>query len=79
MAEPETVENAGCFDLERGRVELFELLVLGLERKIVDIVGDAQLLDLPLETRDLFFGRCDDVVYGIYFRGFGFTANDVDL
>ena len=55
-SETETVKNGTGLGLERGGVELLELLVLELKSEIVDNVGDRHLLDLGLDAGSLVAG-----------------------
>jgi hypothetical protein len=56
LGETETRENGTCLGLKGSGVHLFELLVNGLERQLVDIIGDGKLLNEPLETSYLLLG-----------------------
>ena len=78
-SESESVENGTGLHLERGGVELLELLVLELESEVVDDVRNGHLLDLLLDTGGLVSGRLYDVVEGGDVGGLDLSLDEVDL
>ena len=79
LRKSETVENTAGLCLERVRVHLIELLVCGVERKLVDAISDRELLNARLELRNFLLCRSDDEVERIDLSGFGLATNEVDI
>jgi hypothetical protein len=77
--EAETVEDRAGLGLEHRRVHLLNLLVDGLERELVDVVGDREVLGELLEPLDLGLGRGDNVVERVDVRRLDGTADEVDV
>ena len=77
--ETETVENRSSLGLERGRVEVLELLVLHLESNLVHNVRNRHLLDKSLDTGSLVTGRLDNVVECRHVRRLDLSLDEVDL
>ena len=77
--EAETVEDRTGLGLEHRGVHLLNLLVDGLERELVDVVGDREVLSELLEPLNLGLGRGDNVVEGVDVRGLDGTADEVDV
>ena len=65
--------------LERARIHLLELLVESLERELIHIVRNGELLDARLEASDLLLGGLDDVIDGIDLRGLRFTTDEINV
>ena len=73
------MENRASFGLECVGVELLELLVRRLERKLVDVIRDRELFNERFEPRDFRLGGRDDVVEGVYFRRLRLSRDEVDV
>jgi hypothetical protein len=66
LGETQTGQDGSGLGLESVDVShLLELLVLGLEAQLVDLVRDGHVLDLLLQSLHLFLGRGDNVVDGV--------------
>ena len=61
------------------RYHLLELLVFGLETKLINFICDTHLLNLFLETLHLLLGRSDDVVYSVDVGGIYSTSYKINL
>lgn len=79
LGEAETVQDRAGLGLEHGRVHLLDLLVDGLERELVDVVGDREILGKLLEALNLGLGRGDDVVEGVDVGRLNGAADEVDV
>lgn len=80
LGETQTGKNGTGLGLESVDVShLLELLVLGLESQLVDIVSDRHVLDLLLQSLHLCLGRGDDVVDSVDLRRLDGTTDEVDL
>lgn len=78
-SETESVKDGTGLGLESRGVELLELLVLELEAKIVDDIGNRHLLDLLLDTGGLVAGGLDNVVEGGNVGRLDLSLDEVDL
>lgn len=77
--EAETVEDRTGLCLEHGGVHLLNLLINGLERELVDVVGNREILGELLKPLNLSLGRSNNVVKSVNVRGLDGTANEVDV
>jgi hypothetical protein len=77
--ETETVENSSGLGLEHSGVHLLNLLVDGLEGKLVNVVGDRKVLGELLKSLNLGLGRGDDVVESVDIGGLDGSSDEVDI
>ena len=79
LGESQSVEDASCLGLEGAWVELFELLVSGLESELIDVICNGELFDPGFEFGYLGFGRGDDEIEGVHCGRLGFAADEIDV